>query len=504
MKLLGSNDRTGWKLLFWLVVPSVLLQWRTSGWHLDGATALRLGLLLCAVAGALASFSLARSAFPASASFFAVLVTYYGTFLAWYVLFEPTASTALGFTLGAVCLRVWWDGREHLSLWRAVLLGALIGLGTALRWPNAAFLLLPIATCAAALRHGESRTHALKAATFVFLGFVIGILPDLLPSAGGELLPRTTPPRFLDMLFSSRHGLLFWTPVLWLSLVGLVALAWKRPRPWLALTLLVGVTMGLNAASADGLAPTRFSERLFPFPNPCFDAMLPALTLGLAASLASIISWAGRHPARLVAAGGALLSVWNGLFMETYKRGGIPRDDTVSFADVTRLNTEQFSLLFGSPVAWPANWLFARRTGLSAAAYDEMVGKDLFSPPQSVYGIVDFGDPRVDPALLGEGFGARRVYQGEICRRVDGTARFFANLERREDLTLAVRAAGSGRLFVLANGEPLGSMSLGPNLTARGLSVPRRVLRLPLSEFTLRVSAGGTATIDRLVFERMR
>ena len=336
-------------------------------------------------------------------------------------------------------------------------------------------------------------------------GFLVGVLPQLLvfkaifgeyllayPVQGRDYL-RLGRPRLLETFFSSRHGLLFWTPVLWLSFIGLVALAWRRRQAWLPILAVVAVMAWVNAASADWWAGGSFSNRRF-------DSVMPLLALGMAVSLERIMEWARRYPARVIGVLGAALSLWNGLFMETYKRGGIPRDDTVSFADVTRLNAEQFSALVGSPVSWPANWLFARSTGLGPASYDEMVGKYLFFRQQSLGGLVDLGDPRVDPALLGEGFSARLVYRGEICRRVDGTARLFASLDLPEDLRVNVRAAGTGRLFVLANGQAVGSMALGSDLAATPLSIPKDALRPQLNEFTLRVSAGGSAVIDRLVF----
>jgi hypothetical protein len=471
-----------------------------SPWHIR---AVCLGSLFYAVAGLMLTFGWALRLFDRSAAFWASVVAFYGTFVAWYAVYEATVSHAMSFCIAAVCLRIWWDGRERLTVARALALGLAIGLCADVRWQNGVLLLLPAYTCLLGLRRDAA--GSLKAGSALLAGFIVGVLPQLLVFKaifGEYLLPypvqgrdylRLGRPRLLETFFSSRHGLLFWTPVLWLSFIGLVALAWSRRQVWLAILAVVALMTWVNAASADWWAGGSFSNRRF-------DSVMPLLALGMAVSLERIMEWARRHPVRVIGVLGAALSLWNGLFMETYKRGGIPRDDTVSFADVTRLNAEQFSALFGSPVAWPANWLFARRTGLGSASYDEMVGKYLFFRQQSLGGLVDLGDPRVDPALLGEGFSARLLYQGEICRRVDGTARLFASLDLPEDLRVSVRAAGTGRLFVLANGQAVGSMALGSDLAAPPLTIPKSALRPQLNEFTLRVSAGGSAVIDRLVF----
>ena len=69
-------------------------------------------------------------------------------------------------------------------------------------------------------------------------------------------------------------------------------------------------------------------------------------------------------------AAGAGLVLWNGLLMEQYRRGVIPRDDTVSFARVAENSADLLASAVGSPVAWPANWIFAAGRDLPAARYE--------------------------------------------------------------------------------------------------------------------------------------
>jgi hypothetical protein len=73
-----------------------------------------------------------------------------------------------------------------------------------------------------------------------------------------------------------------------------------------------------------------------------------------------------------------LLTLWNGLFMEQYRRNLIPRDDVVSFARVAENTAGLVTDLVGTPLAWPANWIFAARHEAPLASHDVASGKYLF------------------------------------------------------------------------------------------------------------------------------
>lgn len=499
--------------LFWMpfyAAADGLARWRgdiQEGYSPLHIRAVCLASLWYAVLGLMLTFGWARQLFDAKAAFWTALIVFYGTAVAWYAIYEATVSHAISFAIAAVCLRLWWDGCFSLPPARAVLLGIAIGLAADVRWQNAVFLLLPAYTVLSGTRRAPFAAG--KSAVLVGAGFFLGVLPQLIvfksifgayllayPVQGTDYL-RLSHPRLLETFFSSRHGLFFWTPVLWLSFLGIAALAWRRRGAWLPLLAVLALMTWVNAASADWWAGGSFSNRRF-------DSVMPLLALGLAACLEQLVRWAAAHPARVVAAMAALACAWNLLFMENYRRGAVPRDDTVSFAAVTRANAGLFASWFGAPSAWPANWLFAARTGLPSAKYDEMVGKYLFFRQESLGGIVDLGEPRADPALVGDGFLEPQRENGVSCRCVDGSARLFASLDLPEDLRVAIHAKGSGRLFFAANGQDAGSVPLGDAFAAQELALGAAALRPQLNEFTLRTSAGGSACVDKLVFTRVR
>jgi hypothetical protein len=305
----------------------------------------------------------------------------------------------------------------------------------------------------------------------------------------------------METFFSSRHGLLYWTPVLWGGFIGLTALAIRRPRMGVLLIAPVALVSFINATSGDWWAGGSYSNRRF-------DSVLPFLAVGLGASLAGLRRLAERRPGAVLAAGGAGLALWNVLFMEQYRRGAIPRDDTVSFARVAQNSADVLATAFGSPVAWPANWIFSMRHDLPADRYDLMVGKYLFFMQNNLGGVIDVGaDAGLDEALLAEGWGVRAPCGGagegdSVCRAVDGRARLFAALEAPETLDLTVRAAGAGSLRVEVNGAAVAERALPESLLDVTARVPGGRWRAGLNEITLLAEPGGAARVDRVVFAR--
>ena len=490
-----------------------------DGYSPSHIRAVCLGSLVYGVLGLLLVHRVLGDRFAPPVPFWTTLLLGYATFLFWYMAYEPVMSHAPSFFLAALALVVWWGRGTGLPPGRAALLGVVAGLATLVRWQNALLLVLPLATLALE-RERPARTAGSAAA---LLGaFALALVPQLLvfkaifgtyllghPAQGRDFL-HLTRPALLETLFSSRHGLLFWTPVLWagfLGLVGLLARGW-RTRGWLdkdrrtavLLALPILVMTYTNASSGDWWAGGSYSNRRF-------DSTLPFLALGVGATLAALRGLAARRPGAVLAAGGAALALWNVLFMEQYRRGAIPRDDTVSFARVAFNSADVFATAFGSPVAWPANWIFSLRHGLPPDRYDLMVGKYLFFMQNNLGGVIDVGaDPGLDQALLGEGWGVRTPCAGSadgVCRPVQGRARLFGALQAPEALDLTVRAAGPARLRVLVNGVAVAERALseGPeDVTAR---VPGARWRSGLNEIALDAGSGATAQVDRVVFRRL-
>src|SRR5262249_13588497 len=160
----------------------------------------------------------------AAIAYAAVFLLLYATFLYWYMVQEAAMSHALSFAAAAAALAVWWDGREELGPGRGVALGLIIGLAASIRWQNGLLLLLPASTLLPRLR--SRPLSSVSCGAPVLAAFALGALPQLLawkaifgsyllaePPHGRDFL-RLGHPYLLNTFFSSRHGLLYWTPVL--------------------------------------------------------------------------------------------------------------------------------------------------------------------------------------------------------------------------------------------------------------------------------------------------
>jgi hypothetical protein len=367
------------------------------------------------------------------------ILVLYGTGLVWHEAVEP-GPPAIAFLAGMALVRL-WSAREVADLVTAVARGAALG-------------------------------PALAAVAFFAEA-----------AAGGHTIALARP-LLLDSLFSSRHGLLFWTPVFTIGLLGLLGRARRRVDAAGALTALALMAV-LNAS----LRPWWGGG----FGNARFLPALPLAALGLAAALDQARAVAVRQPLRIAAAAGALLVGWNLLLMTQYRAERIPRDDTVSFPAVAENSAREVTATLGAPSAWPANWIFSVRHGLPAARYDLLGGQDVLAagPAQ-----IDVGQAETDAALLGDGWSVRHPCGASVCREVEGRARLFLPLADPRGAVVQVRAQGSGRLQLTLNGGGLAAAELGPAFAEVGAAVGRDRLRRGPNELELTVSDGGLALVD--------
>lgn len=258
-------------------------------------------------------------------------------------------------------------------------------------------------------------------------------------------------------LFGSRHGLLFWSPVLWLGAAGLALELWRRRSHAAALAGIGLLPFVLSGLLPDGGDAARW------------DVALPALALGVATAWEAASAWLGARPQGLVAAALVLVGVPNLLFMEQY-RDAPRRDDTVRFADVSEGNARRAADAVGSPVAWPANWAWSAAHGLPVERWDLQSGARL-DPQHGAR--IDVGDLEQDATYLLDGWSVRHACGDAVCREVEGRAEMAVPLEHSAT-SLTVRGVGPGAVRVSANGRPLGVVALGPEPAETTLALAER------------------------------
>lgn len=183
--------------------------------------------------------------------------------------------------------------------------------------------------------------------------------------------------RWLDVLFSSWHGFLSWTPVVYAAAVGTL-LYLRRDRTW----SLVALAVLLATAWALGASESWLRE-------PAFGArpLLSVLVL-LAPGLAYLIEGARARPVLAIAPLVIGAIVWNYFLMVQYTVGLLPKDEPVSFARLVRQQADvQVRSSLPYPFAFPANVWFAWREGVPVDRYDVLA---LEPRPTSIDLALDF------------------------------------------------------------------------------------------------------------------
>lgn len=218
-----------------------------NGYSQPYITAICLTSYLLACLGLLLCYSLARRYFHPWVSALSVVTAWLATSLIFYSVVAPPWSHAT--SLFAVTLFLWyWDKTRHANMrtirqW--VLLGASAGLMMLVREQDALFVLVPVIEVAAKIWTAyRARLETVRRLLFsllrglIVMGVMAGLLfiPQLLAYRGitGNFSPSKvvsgkftwTSPNFLNVLFAPDHGLIPWTPLVLVALVGLFFL-WR-------------------------------------------------------------------------------------------------------------------------------------------------------------------------------------------------------------------------------------------------------------------------------------
>lgn len=461
--------------------------------------AVGLGGFLLGFAAVLLTHILLRRHFSESASLLAALLLWFATFLHWYMTQQPIMSHVSSACGAALVLLVWDKGRTARSASGYGLFGLLLGFACCLRWQNGVLLLLPgFELLRRARREGLPWSTAGLFGVLLALGTLVGVSPQMVawkvlygvfvlpaPPHGADFV-RLDHPWILNTLFSSRHGLLSWTPVLWAGFLGFLPLLKRKPALAVPLLPPLLVMTYVNMCSGDWWAGGSFSNRRF-------DSLLPVLALGMAATIETVRRVIGRRP-ELALAGLALpLVVWNGALVEEVRRGLVPRDDTVNGPRLVGHAAGLVSDAVGFPTTWPASWVFAWRTGLSPGQYDRLVGRYLFYRFNNMKGRIEIGGGDDQP-MLGEGWGRAATADGVAYRVTRGAGRVLAPLDVPEDLEVRVRAAAEGdpvAVTLRVNGTEAGRFLAGREWDEFRVRVPSGFWRRELNDVVLAPEAGG-------------
>ncbi|MEW6365046.1 MAG: hypothetical protein AB1714_10455 [Acidobacteriota bacterium] len=387
-----------------------------AGWPADGyghqyMAFVVLGNCLYGCAGLFLLYLTLRRRFEMFVSASSALVAALGTTMIFYFgdrAFFPSAAQffAISFLLYGSLFR---DSREVLG--SPVRLGIALGLVVLVKATDVVFGIVPLA---ASLPHVlesiRRREWRFVRQAMVVLVIVLAInVPKIIVKQTlhpwGDPRLRTgflhpLQPFVMEQLFSTRRGLLTWSPVLWIAAAGLLPLARRNRRELLVVLLVMAAVLYVNGVSGDwwgGRSPG--SRRL--------TSLLPLLAYPLACA----IGWmtrCGRVPVCLLL---MLFGVDNYLMYRVFVEDPVFRRTTVSFVDVCTRKARVLIDAVGYPASFPATLWIAHRYGISTTQAELVWGWYLDTDIDAL----DFGeDARF---YLGRGWAERAGEENGVTYR---------------------------------------------------------------------------------------
>jgi hypothetical protein len=418
-----------------------------------------LATLLWSFAGLAAAHRLLERHLGRSAARFGVAGAVLATSLTWYIVTQPLYQHALSFALVSILVERWDSWRADLTVRRCLALGALGGAAALVRQQDVVWLLLPAADLLAGVVRDRraawiGRGAAMSAAALAVFAPQLLVWTYYFGAPRSPLMDvpymRWDAPSFVGVLFSSRGGLLAWSPIVYLALAGL----WLGRRRLGALAPGLGglflLQLYVDAAAWDWWGSWGYGARRF-----CGLAVVFAMGLGALWAEAESSRW--RRRALALAA--AVLALGNFLAMESARalRLGSSEDtwaawERLSSAGAPAGVVATFRRL-GWPFAWPASIPFALIHRVPVRTFEEVYGSyfcyrgfwehDVMSdearldrPETRRYLVRGFGEPEPETPLV--------AVEGTPAR----PARLLAPLFRSEALRVHVNGA-------IAEGPPL-------------------------------------------------
>ncbi|MCD6451606.1 MAG: glycosyltransferase family 39 protein [Acidobacteria bacterium] len=464
-----------------------------DGFSYPYTTACSFGSLVYGTFGVILLYLSLRRFFSKWIAFLSAIGIWLGSFLPWYQVFEPFMSHAPSFFVSSLFLYFFLRFRGKMDFRRYLVLGALGGLLMLVRWQNALFLLFPafcwLGDFIKSLKEGkseEAKRMFLFGMLFALSAFVV-FLPQVIAwkviygrfftiPQGGRL--SFGKPAFFEVLFSSRHGLFPWSPVVYIGFIGSF-LFLRRERRFVLTFFLVFLLMTyVNASIYDWWAGWAFGARRF-------GSLLPYFAVGLSAFL----EFLKKHPFLLVYGFVSLFILANIVFMAEYYYHLVPPGDVVSMGEAAASGVKLLYSKIGNPFSYPANLLFALRFRVSPERYDLLVGRRFNNPG------IDVGGN--DAFFLGRGwYGKEQDPDGTTFRWIKGReGTFLFPLFRPRDYIIELRmrsfsfpGAPPQVAKFLVNGEFTSSLRLSPAYTTYKIAVPKRYFREGVNEVKIVLS----------------
>jgi hypothetical protein len=213
----------------------------------------------------------------------------------YYLVFEPSYSHTFSAFVATLFVGWWWRTRGGRTAAEWFVLGLLAGVMGMTRFQDGALIAIAL------LDIREARWRLLWLVPGAVAGFAPQVVVDAiqfgtpLPYRPASLSLQPLPGHYLDVLFSSRHGLLAWHPGIAAAAVGLLFIRERKLQA--AFVIAVAVEILIDGAAPDWDGGFAFGGRRF-------LVLLPFFVIGYA-------SLAARLDRRVAITGLAALAAWN-------------------------------------------------------------------------------------------------------------------------------------------------------------------------------------------------
>jgi len=455
--------------------------------------------LFWAFVGVCLAYRICRRAFPPLLAAVCVTGLWFASPLVWYSVFEPAMPHAAATAVVGAFVVLWLrlekaPGESRRWLEVAFAFGLLVSMN---RY-EVYFALLPALTLLRLIVRARRSWSAarLRQVALTLIGLVAAFAVAALPffvlnlrSREGQLfreqslwgfsLQYARSPRIGEILFSSNHGLVSWTPLAGLGLLGLVGICLRgRRERRLAAAFLLALCAGLVllAASYDWTGGWSFGSRRL-------TEAFALFAFGVCAVAGALL----RAPQVLAFTAMGSLVVWNLLLAGQMQRGEIARLGTISFRDTAERAVGRAYDLAGHPAAFPASWLFAWRYGVSPERFDRLYGH---APLRELH--LSLGTPEAE-AYVGRGWSPAEEAEGPPFRWSDGpSSTLLVPMQGGIDYRLRLRGGASRHpaglpqtIEVRVNGRSAATLSLTREKAEREVLVPAAHWRTGLNEIEL-------------------
>ncbi|HVR71226.1 MAG TPA: hypothetical protein VMT87_10315 [Vicinamibacteria bacterium] len=374
--------------------------------------------------------SMLRRRVSRAVALLAVLAIWLATPLHFYMTANPSMSHGVSVFAATAMVWLWFRARGDADPRQWALVGLAGGLLALVRPQDAVLLAIPALDLLFRRRAGLRPLGGLLL-PIALLGLAQIGLWFALYGPGFTTVVRETnlvagiEPHVLDFLFAARHGMLTWTPLYVAALAGWIVWAARERRVPALFATAFALSVLVNSTTSDWWGSESFGQRRM-------LAFTPLFALGLA----EMLDWLRRRPLVPIAAGLALLALWNLQFEYIYNSGLVAgRSQAI---DLDRLLAAQVDVAHRRLVRWhgripAAAWVLA---------HDNLNGVWIDEGTRSLGRVIDFGrEPEDLPLVVGHGW-YEPEQEGEVgLRRSKGW---------RSWLRVPVRTAAAARITVRA------------------------------------------------------